>query len=145
MTTKQKFYITFLYAAMLLSLTHAVVPHHHHGNLICFSPKCVQECHCHHHHDGDEAKHCSCAHHHHETDECTLFAPYILDDGARDISDRISAGNLYGSDLLVAILLEYTFSPLENPTPLHSDFAKAPPLPENDAFATICRRGPPAA
>jgi hypothetical protein len=58
----------FLILAGLLFLAHAVVPHHHHGNLICFTKS-----HCdndnpghdqgpapdNHHHDGDEGSgHC---------------------------------------------------------------------------------------
>lgn len=145
MTTKQKFSITFLYVAMLLTLVHAIVPHHHHGNLICFNPKCVQECCHHHHHDGEEPLNCSCAHHHHESDECTVFTPYILGDDARDIANKISADRDNCASLSVAILIENTICQIVESSIIHFDFIKAPPLPVPDAYAANTRRGPPAA
>lgn len=68
--------ISFLILAGLLFLGHAVIPHHHHGNLICFVKS-----HCsgeepagdkgstpdNHHHDGEDG-----------TDQCLLKDPAIV-------------------------------------------------------------------
>ena len=89
---RRKISIGFLFVAMFLSLAHAALPHHHHGNLICFNPKCLHECECcdGHYHEGVEPTHCTCNHHHHDADECTIFAPYVVGEDGRDISIRIS-------------------------------------------------------
>lgn len=75
--------------AVLMLMLHAAVPHHHHGNLICFNPRCVEFCECHHDHEAVEAE-CGCSHHHHDADECSLFAPYILNDNVRNISQTLA-------------------------------------------------------
>ena len=47
--------ISFLILANIVLLAVAVVPHHHHGDMICFATS-----HCHHGHDGVDK---SCCHH----------------------------------------------------------------------------------
>jgi len=60
--------VTFLFLAGILFLAHAVVPHHHHGNLICFAKShcendgtegdCENNPGNHHHDGGNGSGHC---------------------------------------------------------------------------------------
>ena len=68
--------VAFLFLAGVLFLAHAVVPHHHHGNLICFAKS-----HC--ANDGTEENHGPVPdNHHHDGDDgfchCVLKAPVIV-------------------------------------------------------------------
>ncbi len=73
--------------AMLFTMAHSAIPHHHHHNLICFNPNCVSAC-CDDMHDHcDGTTHCACPHHHHHPEEnCSLFLPFILSDNTMQIS-----------------------------------------------------------
>ena len=141
---RRKISIGFLFVAMFLTLAHAVLPHHHHGNLICFNPNCLHECECcDDHHDGDEPTQCCCNHHHHDADECTIFAPYVLGDDGRDISLRISLDHnvlsLYQAVLNVSS--DVVSSPSLTETALDSE--SAPPLWTDPYVAAETFRGPP--
>lgn len=72
--------------AVLITLAHSAIPHHHHQNLICFDSRCVSVCcncsqgHC------DGTTHCGCPHHHHHQETCSMNLPFILSDNNLQIS-----------------------------------------------------------
>ena len=73
---KRKAVTSFLALAGILFLAHAVVPHHHHGNLVCFANS-----HCDYH--GTESGHDNSPEsHHHDgedcSDHCILKDPVVL-------------------------------------------------------------------
>lgn len=90
---RMRFYVSLLSLAMLLSLTHAVLPHHHHQNLICFNPRCLHECATYHHHgekhseEGGELEY-DC--HYHESDESVYFLSYLINNHKDNILSEIS-------------------------------------------------------
>lgn len=142
---RSKISIGFLFVAMFLSLAHAVLPHHHHGNLICFNPNCLETCCCHdaHEHDAHEAAHCACNHHHHDADECTIFAPYVMGDDGRDISLRISLNNSVLSFFYTALISVPDMAPQPALTGTIVCDQSAPPVPTAPFSTAEVLRGPP--
>jgi hypothetical protein len=81
---KRKAAVAFLFIAGILFLAHAVVPHHHHGNLICFAKShCTDEC-------PSGNRESSPDDHHHDNDGCEDHC--VLKDPAVVSSTQNSAG-----------------------------------------------------
>ena len=72
--------------ALLMLIGSVVFPHHHHGNMLCFSTKCVETC-CHHHDHEGECNEIASHHHDHTSDETVLHAPYFLVEHPKVISE----------------------------------------------------------
>lgn len=138
------FLITF---AFLLMFVHIAVPHHHHGDMICFSVTCQQECTCHHHHaNKDENCNCDChSHpsHQHDEDNCVLLMPYI-------VPDNTDFGALLNCDY--SSHYQYiTFNiptDVDIPVPAETDklasFVPDEGLPDSSWDNRFLLRGPPA-
>jgi hypothetical protein len=101
---KRRAAASFLLLAGILFLGHAVVPHHHHGNLICFvKSHCTDEYPAgghssspdSHHHDGQEGP-----------DQCLLKDPVIVSSNQTGASLKITdlKGNQLLSDNIFAAL-----------------------------------------
>lgn len=83
---KQKISGLFVALALVMLVCSTVFPHHHHGNTLCFSTKCVESC-CHHHEDAEDAEGITSHHHNHTSDETVLYAPYTPAEHPRIISE----------------------------------------------------------
>jgi len=82
---KRKAAVAFLFIAGILFLVHAVVPHHHHGNLICFAKShCTDE-----YPSGNRES--SPDNHHHDNDGCDDHC--VLKDPAVVSSTQNTAGS----------------------------------------------------
>lgn len=137
------FLITF---AFLLMFVHLAVPHHHHGDMICFSLTCQQGCTCHHHHANDD-ENCNCAchshpSHQHDEDNCVLLMPYIVPDHT-DIGASL---NYYYS----SHYQNFTFNTptdVELPVPLgtvkYAFFVPDEGVPDSPCDNCFLLRGPP--
>ena len=86
---KQKISGLFVALALVMLVCSTVFPHHHHGNALCFSTKCVESC-CHHHEDETEAEGIASHHHNHTSDETVLYAPYTPAEHPRIISETMA-------------------------------------------------------
>lgn len=83
---KQKISGLFVALALVLLIGSTVFPHHHHGNALCFNAKCVESCH-HHHEEEADSEGIASHHHNHSSDETVLYAPYMLAEHTRIISE----------------------------------------------------------
>ncbi len=143
---KQKISGWFIAVALLVVLSHTALPHHHHGNIVCFNPKCIETCCCHHEHQHDHeqtAPSCQCHHHHHSSDECVLSAPFLLGSDARDICQKIvSDKDLFCFDFaeVVSEIILIQLECSEN----HIFKNDSPPVPTVYALSSRAFRAPPA-
>lgn len=113
MSLSRKISCLLITMAFLLTMVHSIVPHHHHGDIVCFGMTCQHEQDCDHdHHDCDCAT-CGCHHGHHplhSEDNCVLNMPYILIHSHIDLSPEDNASSIFWAHLTDAILSDLSTS-----------------------------------
>ena len=121
---------------------YAVVPHHHHGNMICFDGQCVEVCN--HNPQSSESEDMDdrCCHHHHAADECVLCTPFILDDGVRLLVVKSLILNTLDHSLVIFESANFVIKNLLYQKKIYYVEAKIP-LPATLDFLSFGLRAPP--
>lgn len=115
--------------AFVLTFVHAAIPHHHHGDIVCFSVRCHNDCVCEHHDDGEHDCTCSfghCQHHHplHNEDNCILTMPFIVDLDHHDLSSQLA--------------IDYATHYLANNFTIPNEWVLASPMETSESFYFCC-------
>lgn len=137
--------------AFLLTFMHAAIPHHHHGDMVCFCLTCEEACHhhecdaCHSEHgDGD----CDCAchshpSHQHDDDNCVLTLPYIIPDHT-DLGAQLDADYSFHYQYFTYVVPIDWALPSPTETAEFAFFTSDEGLPDTPSGNGFLLRGPPA-
>lgn len=147
MSLSRKISCLLITMAFLLTMVHSIVPHHHHGDIVCFGMTCQHEQYRDHDHHDCDCTTCGCHHGHHplhSEDNCVLNMPYILTHSHIDLSPEDNASSIFLAHLTDVILSDLSTS-LSAPATgsLIFNCTDLPVLKLTDG-CIVSHRGPPA-
>lgn len=132
--------------AFLLTLVHAAIPHHHHGDIVCFGMTCEQHDDCDCGHDDDDCAALGCHHHHHplhSEDNCILTMPYITAPDGHDIASHLLLDYTLQYHLCATPVAEINCQHLSPTTHDNTFYPNDIPIPQKMNRHTWSHRGPP--
>ena len=133
--------------AFLLTLVHAAIPHHHHGDIVCFGMTCEQHDDCDCDHDDDDCAALGCHHHHHplhSEDNCILTMPYITAPDGHDIASHLLLDYTLQYHLCATPVAEVCSPQLSIISHDNTFYTSDIPIHKRVYCRTATRRGPPA-